>query len=195
MFAPGASSSRSCALGRRAMSDGITVKVDLARFKRDIGEVRSKVEKIVVRQALRAGARVFRDSARSGAPRLRKADPRRVPGALARAVVIFRPRSQGRGSITYTVGVRASKSQKAKGNDPFYWRFLEAGWMPRGPGQKLRGGSRRKSLERSRARSGGASFVKFPFLDPAFKNSGGAALAAFTDTFNRYMAVVNKNTP
>jgi hypothetical protein len=99
-------------------------------------------------------------------------------------------RNAPRGTVTYSVGVRASKAAKGRGADPFYWRFLEAGWTPRGRGQALKGGRNRKSLERSRARAGGR-FVQYPFLEPAFKRSSSTALAAFERRFEADLSALN----
>lgn len=173
------------------MSDAITVKINLAQFRRELNELGLKVERRVTTNAVRAAARVFRDSAKAGAPRLRKPDPRRVPGALAAAVAIFRTRGAPRDTVTYTVGVRASKAAKGRGANPFYWRFLESGWTPRGAGQALKGGRNRKSLERSRLRAGGGRFVQYPFLEPAFKRSGSAALAAFERRVDADLSALN----
>jgi len=172
------------------MSDALTVRVNLGEFRRELVDLGRKVERRVTTNAVRAAARVYRDAAKGGAPRLRKPDPRRVAGALAAAVAIFRARDAQRGTITYTVGVRASKAAKGRGADPFYWRFLEAGWTPRGRGQALKGGRNRKSLERSRARAGGR-FVQYPFLEPAFKRSSSAALAAFERRFEADLSAIN----
>jgi hypothetical protein len=79
----------------------------------------------------------------------------------------------------YVVGARSGRKAGAKGRDAFYWRFLEGGWIPRGQGQRLRGGTRRRALERERLLKGGARRVAYPFLAPAFASGQGAAVAAF----------------
>jgi HK97 gp10 family phage protein len=176
------------------MSDAVTVKINLGQFRRELADLGLKVERRVTTNAVRAAARVYRDAAKGGAPRLRKPDPRRIAGALAAAVSIFRARNAQRGTVTYSVGVRASKAAKGRGADPFYWRFLEAGWTPRGRGQALTGGRNRKSLERSRARAAGGRFVQYPFLAPAFQRSSSAALAAFERRFDSDLAALNAQT-
>ena len=176
------------------MVDGVTVKVDLVRFKRELREFGAKAERRVTTNAVRAAARVFVASAKDGAPVLRKLDKRRVPGALARGIAFFRTRNAPRGTVSYSVGVRASKAQKKRGADPFYWRFLEAGWIPRGRGQRLRGGTRRRALERRRLTAAGVGKVQYPFLAPAFKRSGSAALAAFTQRFNADFDALNRSS-
>lgn len=79
-----------------------------------------------------------------------------------------------------SVGVRATNVQTKSGIDPFYWRFLERGWVPRGPGQRFKGGPRRRKLERDRAIAAGAQEItKYRFLKPAFEAAGTRALDAF----------------
>ncbi len=171
------------------MPEGLRVITNLPDFRRQLAEVGAKVERRVVTNAVRAAARIFRDRARSFAPVLRDPDPRRVPGALQRAIVVARSREGQRGTVAYFVGVRASKAQRGRGIDPFYWRFLEAGWAPRGPGQRLKGGKRRKALERTR--NAGAR-IERPFLAPAFQAAQGAALAAFESRVDAELAKVTR---
>jgi HK97 gp10 family phage protein len=115
----------------------------------------------VARAATLAGARVFQKEAKRGAPKR--------TGRLQQAIVVKRARSVPRGAVQYIVGVRsgrrgAKREAQAQGRtvsvnlDAFYWRFLEGGWVPRGPKNTLRGGRRTKALQARRAReSGGRS--------------------------------------
>lgn len=162
----------------------ITVRTNLPEFKSQID--RSGKEFVeIVRSASRSAAREIAKEVRRFAPR--------HTGRLRQAVVIKRARRVPRGTVQYIVGIRQGfsnqhlqrirKGQKTSVNlDAFYWRFLEGGWMPRGPGNKLLGGrfgNRRKALERSRLRAGGARFVRHPFIGPAFSSASGRALSAF----------------
>jgi HK97 gp10 family phage protein len=158
------------------MSDKVVITSNLPEFKAALGVLGTKVEKRVVTNAIRAAARVFRDRARALAPQLSEPDPRRVRGALRRAIVVARSRDRKKGSVQYYVGVRASKTSRGGARDPFYWRFLEGGWIPRGPGNRIKGGERRKALERSRT---AGRRIAVPFLAPAFRAAQGEALAAF----------------
>ena len=63
--------------------------------------------------------------------------------------------------------------------DAYYGRFLERGWIPRGPGQQIRGGRRRAALERRRLLAAGAQRVKKPYIAPAFRIVKDQALKAF----------------
>lgn len=157
------------------MPDGFEVNIDLPDFRRQLAEVGRRIERRAVSQGVRNAARVMRDEARKRAPVLRVPTPRRIPGALRQAITIARTRKKQRGLIGYSVIVRASKARRGGYRDPFYWRFLEAGWIARGPGRRLRGSASRKAEQRA---SSGRRY-QFPFLAPAFRQSQGAALAAF----------------
>lgn len=160
------------------MADGVTVKVNIPDFKRQLQALGQRMEKNIVRRGIRAAGSVFVDEARRRAPVLREPRKDRVAGALRRAIRSVSRRSP-RGIVKQSVGVRATSAQSKAGIDPFYWRFLEAGWVPRGPGQKFKGGVRRRKLERQRAIAAGARTVAYPFLKPAFDAAGRRALDAF----------------
>lgn len=156
----------------------IVVRTNIEDFRRELVLVGQKMERRIVSDGVRAAGRVFRDAARTSAPVLRQRDPRRAPGTLRRNVVLARSKIvKKRGVIAYYVGVRASrKAQRGTARDPFYWRFLEGGWIPRGPGNRARGGQR----SRNQIRNANASRrVQLPFLEPAFRRSQSAAVAAF----------------
>ena len=161
-------------------ADSLAVKVNLPDFSRQLREVSARVERLGVAAGLRAAGRVFRDEARSLAPVLREPDRRRIAGALRRSIVLWKTRSP-RGIVSYRVGVAAKRVVRGRTIDPFYWRFLEDGWIPRGPGRKLRGGKRSTRLQRERLIAGGAQRSQYPFLAPAFARKGTAALAAFNE--------------
>lgn len=168
----------------------MTVTVNLPDFRRQLTEVEKRTRLRVTRNAVRAAASVFRRFARDRAPVLKatgKFNKHRVPGALKRNIDIRRGRSRDRSVIGLNVGVRVGKTTKGRGV-PFYWRFLEGGWIPRGPGGKLKGGERSRSLQRRRLIAGGAKRRQFPFLAPAFAAGQGEALKAFNDRMNREFA-------
>jgi HK97 gp10 family phage protein len=174
----------------------IKVTTNIPEFKRELAALGQRMEKNIVRSGARAAGRVFRDEARRRAPVLQRDDfirTNRVPGALKRAIVTISRRSP-RGTVRQSVTVRASKAQRGRGADPFYWRFLEGGWIPRGPGQRFRGGTRRRRLERQRAVAGGARRIAYPFLKPAFDAVGQPALAAFTKAVEDGIARANLKT-
>jgi hypothetical protein len=63
--------------------------------------------------------------------------------------------------------------------DAFYWPWVEGGHVARGPGQRIRGGMRRRALERKRLRAAGKWVEGRWFLRRAFQTQQTAALQAF----------------
>ncbi|HXC40333.1 MAG TPA: HK97 gp10 family phage protein, partial [Burkholderiales bacterium] len=61
----------------------------LAELYQTLEQLPLKLEKNILRGAIRAGAKVVADDARRRAPVLTEADPRRVPGALAKSVRVM----------------------------------------------------------------------------------------------------------
>ena len=170
----------------------VKVTVNLPDFRRQLAEVERRVRTKIVRGALRAAGNTMAKSARQKAPAMQKFTKQRTPGALRRAIYVGKGRS-GRGSLRYFVSVRSGKTYAKKGRgDPFYWRFLEAGWIPRGPGKKLTGGERLRSLKRKRAIQAGATQVRYPFFKPAFDESGGRALTAFNERMTKGFAALRR---
>lgn len=172
------------------MADGITIKFDIPDFKRQLQELGVRFERNAIRSGANAAGQVFRKAAIALAPELKTPNKRRVRGVLKRSIYVARSRSQsGRGVETYSVSF---KKRKQGGGDPFYGRFLEAGWIPRGRGRKLRGGTRSKALQRARSLAHGArKITEYAFLLPAFKSAGAAALAAFNKKIEERIAKEN----
>lgn len=163
----------------------VTVVSNLPDFKRQLARFSEKIEKKIVRSATNAAAQAFKKAVVSEAPVLKKPkrgkDPR-APGTLRRAIYAYRKRNPQPGTVQFVVGFRKGKAQqqrKGGSRDAFYGRFLEVGWIPRGPGRSFRGGRRTKALQRERALAGGARKVQYPFIKPGFNKARGAALAAF----------------
>lgn len=154
------------------------MKVNIPDFKRQLLALGQRMEKNIVRRGVRAAGAVFVNEARRRAPVLREPTKGRVAGALRRAIRSA-PRRSERGVVKLSVGVRVTGAQTKRGIDPFYWRWLEGGWVPRGPGNRFKGGKRRRALERERAIAAGARRVAYPFLKPAFESAGTRALEAF----------------
>lgn len=176
------------------MPDGASVTVNIPDFMRQIREIGSKVEKKVARRAVNAGASVFKELAKRAAPVLREPEKRRVAGALKKNIITVRSRFARRDQVLYNVGVRTLRTLRTKSKvkqlkfvrsgDPFYWYFLERGWTPRGPGRKLRGGERKRRIQRKRNLLKGAKEYQFPFLEPAFEQGGARALETIIRTFD-----------
>lgn len=89
-----------------------------------------RMEKNILRGAIRAGARVIYEEARRRAPVLKDADPRRIMGALAKSVRIMSPNLRNgtiKGGVMAggkaTVGRGANKVQA----NAWYAHFVEYG--------------------------------------------------------------------
>lgn len=168
------------------MADDIVTRANIPDFRRALAALGDRAEGKIVTRGLRSAGRVFRDEARRRAPVLDRPivtrRKMRVPGTLRAAIYTGRSRASRKAAPVHFVGVRASKAQLRKGRDPFYWRFLEGGWIPRGPGRKLRGGNRSRRLHRDRLLKAGGRKVSYPFLQPTFAAVGSRALDAFNAT-------------
>lgn len=170
----------------------VIVRTNLPQVQRQLREFGLDFERRVVRSATNAAAQVIKKLAKQNAPVLKTPKRGRIPGALRAAIYIGRDRRVPRGVERQYVSVKG-KGDKSK---PFYWRFLEAGWIPRGPGQKFRGGERSRALQRSRALASGARKVQYPFIAPAFSAGQGGAISAFYDRIAKRIARENaKQTP
>lgn len=171
--------------------DEIRATANIPDFRRQIAELNDRIERKIAARALRAAGGVFRAGARRRAPpQLQATTPRRRPstGNLRRAIYVGRSRQSRKGKPMVYVGVKATKAQRKRGSNPFYWRFLEGGWVPRGPGRKFGGGRRTRALRRARALKGGAHKVSYPFLAPTFAADQNQALSAFVDTMGSGLA-------
>lgn len=199
------------------MSDGVLVKVNIPDFKRQLDELGMKMETKIAIGALKAAGAVFLKAAKSFAPVLKTPDPRRTAGDLRKSIFLGRSHFGTRDAPQLYIGIHAGRyvSMKRGGRvsggpmekalqrkrniasgagriaDPFYWRFLEGGWIPRGPGNKFKGGERTRAILRARALAGGASRVSHPFLQPAFTFAENAALDTALEFMTRAIDMVN----
>jgi HK97 gp10 family phage protein len=175
--------------------DLVSVKTNLADFRAQLKAVGLKMERKIVRAATRDALKIYKAAATRLAPELSLSavkERRRIRGALKSSIYIGTSRRAPKGTVSMFVGVRAKRRFATLAVDAFYWRFLEGGWMPRGPGRKLTGGVRRRALERERNRARGARFVQRPFLLPAFRIVGtGAPQIAFEARVERELALIN----
>lgn len=161
----------------------IEVRNNLPEFKRALETIKYDFQEKSVKAASRAAAGVIRDSARGIAPMLQSARKGRTAGVLKANIYSGVRRSQTPGMVRAVVSVKSGR--KAKG-DAFYWRFLEGGWIPRGPGNRLKGGRRTKAL--MRLRGAAQKITKYKFLQPAFNATQSAALAAFYERLRTAIA-------
>lgn len=176
------------------MTQMLILRTNLPDFKRQMDRVKLEVQRKSVRSATAAAAAVIRSVVKSQAAMPKSPTSRRPrTGRLASAVyAAYNRRRSTAGRVAFTVGVRSGSRQKRIGRDAFYWRFLEGGWIPRGPGQALRGGNRSKAVQRDRLRRSGATFVQYPFIAPAFASSRGRAVDAFEKRMEREVRKLNE---
>ncbi|MGL5785157.1 MAG: HK97-gp10 family putative phage morphogenesis protein [Alphaproteobacteria bacterium] len=139
----------------------ITAKIKgLAELRSQLTSLGPKLRRRAVRNALAAGAREVRDEIKRNTPMLdlsnassRKALRRgvRKPGTLKAAVKVRTSKYARRaGDVGVFVNVKPLRGGGARNpNDPFYWRFVQFGWTPRGSGHKVPG---RPFIETGQAR-------------------------------------------
>lgn len=151
--------------------------------------LRSAPDKVIrkgVRKSLRKGGQLIVQDAKHRAPVL-KSNVRvrhRKPGTVRDAIQMRSSKfARQRGDEGVFINVRPINKNSAKKlgkagaknpNDPYYWRWQEFGWIPRGPGQRLKGGARRKQEQRAASKRGRIP-GKF-FLTNAAKSAGEQAL-------------------
>lgn len=178
------------------MADGVVVRTNIPDFKRQLDAFGLDFTRKTVRSATSAAAGIFKKAVIALVPVLRprigRAGPsnrqgKRVAGVLRRSIYVARSRQSTTGAERYVVSFR---KQKRSGGDPFYGKFLEGGWIPRGPGKKLRGGAHSKALQRSRL--SGQKITKYAFLAPGFRNAGTTPLDKFTERIQARLDKENK---
>ena len=127
-----------------------------------------------------------------------KANPETRTGNLVSAVYVFRNgRASTRGAERFLVGVRTGKrsvtnrktGKKVALPDAYYAKFLEFGWIPRGPRNRIQGGRRSRALERERTKD---RKVGYPFMQRAFNASSNSALNAFIREMTKQVAKLDK---
>lgn len=145
----------------------INIKYNIKPFSAELKALGSDLQRKVVRAGVAAAAQVFKKRAKAGAPML--------TGRLKRAIFAARSRYRAPGMEHYYVAVSSGKGQD-KSTDAFYWRWVEKGHLATGT-RKLKGGTRRRALQRSRW--AGKVVPAQPFMAPAFSGGQREALAAF----------------
>lgn len=94
-------------------------------------EMPGKLRKRMLRNALAAGGRVFRNEAKRLAPIISVPTKRRAQGTVQKAIAVRTSKLARRaGDVGVFVNLRPAKGANrgaASRNDPFYWRFLEFG--------------------------------------------------------------------
>jgi len=104
------------------MADGMTLKIEgLQELEKKLLSMGPKLARNGLRASVGAGARVIRDEAKA-----------RVPvdsGVMRRSIYIKQIRElSGNSQQTFFVGVRSGKKYRRKGQDAYYWRWVEFGY-------------------------------------------------------------------
>lgn len=167
------------------------VTVNASQFREKLNQFKKELQIEGVDKALRAAARIFRNAVVARAPVLKTPTKTRASGTLQRAIYAKRSQRSTLGARRYFIGIRQGSRMAKKGKDAFYWRFLEAGWMPRGPGRRLKGGTRFRNLQRKRNLAAGAKQVKYPFIAPAFQAVKGEVETKFNSVMAAYLKKVS----
>lgn len=168
----------------------IVIRDNLPDFKRQLDRVSAELQQKSVRRSASAMARLVRGAVKreAGLPKSPKSTTPRTGNLEAAIYALRNRRTSTRGAERWLVGVRQGKkiiTNRRTGKtralpDAFYARFLEFGWIPRGRGNSIRGGNRRKRLERERLKD---NKVSYPFFAKAYQAVQSRAL----DTFIRVM--------
>lgn len=181
-----------------ATNDELDVQVDIKDFTQQLKKLGAEMEQKVVASAVSAAAEVFKKAIVRLAPKAergRGGKYPRVAGLLKRAVYKYRKRDPKTGTVAMVVSFRKGKgAQRLKRGslDAWYARFLEFGWIPRGPGAKFKGGKRRVLFQRSAYTAlGGRTVTKYKFIGPGYAKAKSDALTAFTARMDKRIDALN----
>lgn len=169
----------------------IQIEHNLPAFHRQLATMTKWVRVKAVRRSVGAAARVFRRYVKQAAPV--------QTGTLKRAIYSKRSRRSNRRDEIAFVSVRSGAKfgrlrKSGQNRDAFYWPWVEAGHLARGPGRRISGGRRTKDLKRSRLRASGAKVVPpSPFLKTGFRTGSSSALAAFNRSMDEQVKAVDRS--
>ena len=159
----------------------------LDELKRKLEQIPRVMRMRVLRNALAAGAREVRDTARRNAPVLKLGGalkaPYRKPRTVKQAIRVRTSKADRRaGNIGVFVNLKPLKGGSAKNpKDPYYWRWQEFGWTPAtGPRRGAAGKASRKERRVTRL-SGAAPKIAGRGFMRAGANRLPAALAIFEE--------------
>lgn len=178
------------------MADGVVTKVvGLPEFTSRIRALKSDTQTKVIRSGGLAAANVFKRDAVANAPVLQpngRFNRARRPGALKAAIYASRSRTKSTpGKEVFVVSVRERGKKSSSG--AFYWRWVEAGHLARGPGRRIKGGFRSKALQRARYKARGDKFVPGrKFILRAFQGKQQAAIDAFNKRLDARISKAEK---
>ena len=135
------------------MADGVTVKLEgIDALNKALADATKQIRTKAVRAALRKAGQVISKEAKQAAPVLSAPTKTRKPGTVKKAIAVRASkfaRQAGNEGVFINVRPLRGSRQKTLGkagaknpNDPFYWRFQEMGWIPRGKSSRMVPGKR-----------------------------------------------------
>lgn len=165
----------------------ITVRTNLPEFKSKLNFIKADLQKKAVRQATRAAGSVIQKLAKKFAPVRDSATRKKVrgqlvfPGTLRDSIGVVSKRARP-GTIKVMVIPRSGKrTRKGKGSmadrDAYYWAWVEQGHVI--TGRRVKGGARRRKLERDRLNAAGRRTRPANYLKKAFEQGKDPAVKAF----------------
>lgn len=181
------------------MADFVRIKfVNLPDFSRQLKALGVDLQTKIIRSGVRAALTVFRRAVLAAVPvhkgRYPNTKYQQVPGTLKRSIYIARSKRSSTPGVEYGI-VRPRSGQKSQASltNAYYWRWVEEGHLIRRAGQKLRGGVRRRALERSRLNSSGAARTRaFFFMKTSFDRNVEKATDAFSKRVNSGIEKANR---
>ena len=178
------------------MTTVVEVRTNLPDFRRQLAAMDAKMRKSTLRKALRAGANVYKAAVQGKAPVAKRAVYRpkgysTIPGRLKFSIRVGFGRRAGQHVVRAFITPGSKKFTRQWG-DPYYWRWLEGGWVPRGPGKRLRGGKRSVALQRARLAKAGLKVTKHKFVAPAFASAGKRPLDVFNEEMERGFRLLSR---
>lgn len=173
----------------------------LAELNRKFQELDSTLTKKVGARMVSSAATVIKNEAKF----IAQSKGLRQTGALINNIVTKRERNAPSGIIQYNVGVRHGrefekrrKKNKASGNNPYYYKFIELGHRAVGRGLGLENyfklplyGRGRKTRISARRRSAG-SVRAIPFLAPALEHKQQAAINQMEKILDKELLKANR---
>lgn len=155
-----------------------------------------EVQRTLYRYSQQLGDRVVRGALRQGANYVLKGIKELVPvrtGLLQRrGFRVANSKIHNGKASTDMIGIYISLRKK-KG-DPFYGRFQNDGWLPQGPRHGIKGGDRKKAVERFRQETAGGK-KRVPgkgFVQRAFNERKAAAVQLIVSSAEAGAEVVKR---
>jgi hypothetical protein len=166
-------------------------------FNKAVAELKNDVAKRVVRSALRAAAKPLITAAKANAKVLQKPSKYRTPGLMRARTIASNSRIASRKKLIGLYIKPIARRGAAKGakspHDPYYYRFIAAGFHAVGT-RRVKGGRLTRAMNlKAQRESGKAKWIPGDdFIGKAFSSQGGAALKEFERTMKKRIDAANR---